>query len=97
MRRVYIKRNKRGFFGIGLMVVVICGFLYYNSITTKAEVNAQQELLDSLTKTKNTLLKEQEELKNDTDKNTDADIERIAREKLDLVYPDEIIITPNGK
>lgn len=94
MRRVYIKKSRRGFLGIGLLVVVICGVLYYNSITTKAEVHAKQEVLDSLTKTKEELLKEQESLKKEHEV-TYEEIEKIAREKLDLVFEDEIIITPN--
>ena len=95
MRRIYIKKNRSGFLGIGVLVVVICGVLYYNSITTGAQVRANQEVLDSLTKTKEQLLKEQEELKKEHEVSYE-EIERIAREKLDLVYEDEIILTPNN-
>lgn len=95
MRRIYIKRNRRGFLGIGVLVVVICGVLYYNSITTDARVRANKEVLDSLTKTKEQLLKEQDELKKEHEVSYE-EIEQIAREKLDLVYEDEIILTPNN-
>lgn len=81
---------------MGLLVAVICGVLFYNSITIKARVRSHQEVLDSLTKTKEELLTEQEELK-DTQEQTMEEIEQIAREKLGLVYEDEIILTPENK
>lgn len=94
MRRVKVKRSKHRLKGVCILVVVICAALYYNTLSLEAKINSQEEQKSSYNKTKNELLEEQEELKNDKG-TTMAEIEKIAREKLGLVYENEIILTPN--
>ena len=90
MRRIHIKRNRRGLLGVGILVLVICFVLGYNTSVMNAKVNSKQEQVTALEKNKKELQQKQEELK-DSLTLTDEDIERIAREKLNLVYPDDKI------
>ncbi len=88
MRRIYIKRNRRGLFGVSILVLVICGVFYYNTAVLNAKINSKKEQVSSLESNKKSLLEKQENLK-DSLTLTDEDIEKIAREKLNLIYPDE--------
>ncbi|MDO5294763.1 MAG: septum formation initiator family protein [bacterium] len=91
MRRIYIKRNHRGLFAVGILVFVICSVFYYNTAVLEAKIQSRKEEVASLENSKKNLLETQESLK-DSLMLTDEDIEKIAREKLNLVYPDEIIL-----
>lgn len=94
VRRIKVKRGKRGLTGIGILVLVICAVLFYNTTVLDAKIHSQEEQLNSYNKTKEELLKTQDELK-DKQVITMEDIEKMAREKLGLVYENEIILTPN--
>ena len=94
MRRIKVKRSKRGLTGVGILVLVICAVLFYNTNVLEAKIHSQEEQMSSYNKTKEELLKTQEELK-DKQVITMEDIEKMAREKLGLVYENEIILTPN--
>ena len=94
MRRICIKRSRHGLLGVGTLVVVICVVLFYNTAVLEAKVNSQREEVASLEKNKKELLEKQEELKKSTGL-TYEEIEQIAREKLNLVFPDEIILKSN--
>lgn len=92
-RRIRIKRNKRGFLGVTVLVMVICGVFYYGTLRLDAQINDLSEQQASYEKTKAELLKEQDKLKSKTEV-TLEDVEKEARDKLGMVYPDEILLTP---
>ncbi|MDO5519221.1 MAG: septum formation initiator family protein [bacterium] len=91
MRRIYIKRNHRGLFGVGILVFVICSVFYYNTEVLEAKIQSRQEDVASLESNRDSLLEKQASLKEALTL-TDEDIEKIAHEKLNLVYPDEKIM-----
>ena len=92
-RRIRVKRNKRGLFGVTILVVVICGVFYYSTLNLNAKINNLSEQKASYEKCRTELQKEQEELKHKTEV-TLEDVEKEARDKLGMVYPDEILISP---
>lgn len=91
MRRIYIKRNRRGFVGVSILVLVICGVFYYNTAVLEAKIQSKQEQVTSLEKNKKGLLEKQKSLQDDLTL-SDEDKIKIAREKLNLVFPDDIIL-----
>lgn len=93
-RRIRIKRNKRGFLGVTVLVLVICGVFYYSTLRLDAQINDLSEQQASYEKTKTELLKEQEKLKSKKEV-TLEDVEKEARDKLGMVYPDEILLQPD--
>ena len=93
MRRIRIKRNKRGLLGVTALVIVICGVFYYNTLRLDAKINNLTEQHTSYEKTKTELKKKQEELKSKSEI-TLEDVEKEARDKLGMVYPDEILLSP---
>ncbi len=92
-RRIQIKKNKRGFLGVTLLVLVICGVFYYGTLRLDAQINDLSERQASYEKTRAELQKEQDALKGKTEI-TLEDVEKEAREKLGMVYPDEILVSP---
>ena len=91
MRRIHIKRDKRGLLGVGVLVLVICSVLYCNTAVLNARISSRNEQIGALERSKKGLLEKQESLKKSLTL-TEDDIISIAREKLNLVYPDEIIL-----
>ncbi len=93
MRRIRVKRNRRGIFGVTILVIVICGVFYYSTLNLDAKINDLTEQQTSYEKSKVELQKEQKKLK-EKKKVTLEDVEKEAREKLGMVYPDEILLRP---
>ena len=91
-RRIRVKRNKRGFLGVTILVVVICGVFYYSTLCLNAKINNLSEQQASYEKSKVELTKEKEELLKKKEP-TLEDVEKEAREKLGMVYPDEILLS----
>lgn len=93
MRNRYKKRTGIGI--IAIFVLLICGTVVYKRIDLQVErekLNNRIERLDSQ-------IKEQEEKKEEIKKlsayvQTKRYVEDVAREKLGLVYEDEIILKP---
>ncbi len=95
-RRIRVKKNRRGFLGVTILVVVICAVFYYSTLRLDAQINDLSEQQASYEKVKEELLKEQQELKSKTEV-TLEDVEKEARDKLGMVYPDEILLSPEDK
>ncbi len=95
-RRIRIKRNRRGFLGVTILVIVICGIFYYSTLHLNAKINDLSEQRASYEKSRTELQKEQEELKSKKEV-TLEDVEREARSKLGMVYPNEILLSPEDE
>lgn len=77
---------------ITLVVLVLFGILTYKTVTLKQQVTEYQATLDGYKKDKKKLEKEREEIEDLRDYvETDSYIEEMAREKLGLVYKNEVI------
>ena len=89
-----IKRKKRnGLKLIALMVMIICGVVLYRTKDLQKEVHQKDQKIEKL----NFLISEQTERTQTLEEkkafqSTKRYIEEIARTKLNLYYPDEIIV-----
>lgn len=86
------KRKKRSYFAIAIVVLFLCGLVTYQKYELVDTLEQNQKQLDALEEQKKGLLKEREEISDYEDYvQTKKYVEEIAREKLGLVYKDEII------
>ncbi|HAU87895.1 MAG TPA: cell division protein FtsH [Lachnospiraceae bacterium] len=86
------KRKKRSYFAIAIVVLFLCGLVTYQKYELIDTLEQNQKQLDALEERKKGLLKEREEISDYEDYvQTKKYVEEIAREKLGLVYEDEII------
>ena len=86
------KRKKRSYFAIAIVVLFLCGLVTYHKYELVDTLEQNQKQLDALEEQKKGLLKEREEISDYEDYvQTKKYVEEIAREKLGLVYKDEII------
>lgn len=77
---------------ITVVVLFLFGILTYKTIELKEEASAYQSTIDGYEKDMKELKKEREEIEELRDYvNTDSYIEEVAREKLGLVYENEIV------
>lgn len=97
-RRVSVsgkKQNRRNLFLIACIVFTICGVMAYQRISLQAKSAQVKAEYESLQEKQNKLEEKQKELE---DKKvymqTKKYIEEVARDKLGLVYPGEIIFEP---
>ena len=87
------RKKRNGLKLITLMVMIICGIVLYKTRELEKDVNQNNQKVEKL----NLLIDEQSErtLKLEGERafqNTKRYIEEIARTKLGLYYPDEIIV-----
>jgi Septum formation initiator len=95
MARRKRKKNRTGLGIVALVVLLLCGIVSYNRVglaKEKAEEERQIARLDTQIKKEEQRGKELKEQKDYM--KTRKYIEEVAREKLGLVYPDEIIFEP---
>lgn len=86
------KRKKRSYFAIAIVVLFLCGLVTYQKYELVDTLEQNQKQLDALEEEKKGLLKEKDEISDyEAYVQTKKYIEEIAREKLGLVYKDEII------
>lgn len=86
------KRKKRSYFAIAIVVLFLCGLVTYQKYELVDTLEQNQKQLDALEEEKKGLLKERDEISDyEAYVQTKKYIEEIAREKLGLVYKDEII------
>ena len=86
------KRKKRSYFAIAIVVLFLCGLVTYQKYELVYTLEQNQKQLDALEEEKKGLLKEKDEISDyEAYVQTKKYIEEIAREKLGLVYKDEII------
>lgn len=85
-------------FGVVVLCIVLCGTLTYKKTVLNAQRKEYSRQIAELKKEKAEADARKEELK-DFEKYTNSDeyIEEVAREKLGLVYKDEIIFEPDSK
>ena len=77
---------------ITVVVLFLFGILTYKTIELKEEASTYQSTIDGYEKDMKELKKEREEIEELRDYvNTDSYIEEVAREKLGLVYENEIV------
>lgn len=93
LRKIRIKKGRPRLWYVAVLVLIICGIVSYQSITLHATYDKKQESLSVYENKVKELEKEKEELEKDTTI-TRKDIEKIARERLNLVYEDEVILKP---
>lgn len=92
------KRKRRSYFTIAIVVLFLCGLVTYQKYELIDTLEQNQKQLDALEVQKNKLQKEQEEVSDyEAYVQTKKYIEEMAREKLGLVYEDEIIFQADEK
>lgn len=86
------KRRRRSYFAIAIVVLFLCGLVTYQKYELVDTLEQNQKQLSALEAEKQALMKEQDEISDyQAYVQTKKYIEQIAREKLGLVYKDEII------
>lgn len=91
------RRTKSGYGMIAIVVLLICGIVTFKRIGLNEERTAYAKQIDEVTKE----LSDEKQRTNDLEQQqaymkTKKYIEEIAREKLGLVYKDEIIFKSNN-
>lgn len=92
MRRRFYKKSRKGFGIIIVVVLLLCGLISFRKNDLKTEYTMKAQEISRLEKQKQELVDEQQ----DIDEyrayvKTKKYIEQIAREKLGLVFKDEIV------
>lgn len=86
------KKKKRSYVTIAIIVLFVCGIVTYQKYQLVDTLEQNKKQLSALEAEKEALLKEQEEISDyEAYVQTKKYIEEVAREKLGLVYEDEII------
>lgn len=87
-----MKKKKRGYITVAIVVLFLCGLVTYQKYELIDTLERNQKQLEALEDEKKELLKKQDEISDyDNYVKTKKYIEEVAREKLGLVYKDEII------
>jgi cell division protein DivIC len=85
-------------FGVIALCCVLCGTFTYKTVTLKAESAKYSAQISELQKEKKKLKEQKAEIKDyESYVKTKEYTEEVARNKLGLVYPDEIIFEPDDK
>lgn len=78
-----------------MLCLVVCGTMVYKTVSLKAQSSKYSAQIDDLKKEQKKLKDEEAELKDYQSYVKSKDyMEEVAREKLGLVYPNEIIFEP---
>ena len=86
------KKRRRSYIAIAIVVLFLCGLVTYQKYELVDTLEQNQKQLDALEEERKGLLKERDEISDyEAYVQTKKYIEEIAREKLGLVYKDEII------
>lgn len=86
------RRRRRSYVAIAIVVLFLCGLVTYQKYELVGTLEQNQKQLSALEAEKQALLDEQSEISDyEAYVQTKKYIEQIAREKLGLVYEDEII------
>lgn len=84
--------------GVIVLCLVLCGTVTYKEIKLRKQSVTYEAQIQKLTDEQKELAKEKEELKEFKEYvKTDEYVEEIARDKLGLVYQDEIVFEPSDK
>lgn len=91
-RRKMNKKTRNTLVGILLSLVLFCGLFIPKTVMLQSKAMAYQEKIDKYEKDIKQLKKDQKDLEKQKEyMNSDRYIEDMAREKLGLVYKDEVI------
>ncbi len=86
------KKKKWNYVAFGLIVLCLCGVVTYQRMELKAKLEQSKKQLTELNTEKEELLAQKDEISDyESYVKTKKYIEQVAREKLGLVYEDEII------
>lgn len=92
------KKKRRSYFTIAIVVLFLCGLVTYQKYELIDTLEQNHKQLDALEAQKKGLLNEQDEISDyEAYVQTKKYIEEMAREKLGLVYKDEIIFQAEEK
>lgn len=84
--------------GIVVLCVIVCSTLMYKTHGLKAQNVAYAKQIATLKQEKKNMKKQRQEVKELKHKiHSDEYTEQIAREKLGLVYKDEVVFIPRGQ
>ncbi len=89
------KRRKTGISVLAIIVLVICGIIMVRTIQVNNELKEERKKLDRLSSEYDAALSEEQDIAARKEyQETEEYIEDEARNKMGLVYPDEILIVP---
>ncbi len=92
------KKRKTGISVLAIIVLVICAIIMFRTIQVNNELKEEKQRLDRVTSEyDDALLEEQDIAAQKEYQQTEEYIEDEARNKMGLVYPDEILIVPEDK
>lgn len=81
-----------------VIAFVICAILGYNIMALNSENKEDENKITDLTgKLEQEELRKEELDRLEDEVNSDSFVEKIAREKFNLCYPDDIVFVPNSK
>ena len=93
-----LKKRRTGLGIIAMVVLLLCGIVSYKRIALQEESIQMQQKKQELLNQKENLIKEGQSIEDyKAYIQTKKYIEEVAREKLGLVYKDEIIFEPEDK
>lgn len=97
-RKVRRRQKKTGMFLIGCVVLILCGVFTINTIKLESKRKVYSQKIEEYQKDIEQLESEAQEIEDlKVYVQTKGYIEQMAREKLGLVYEDEIIFKANEK
>ena len=92
------KRRKTGISVLAIIVLVICGIIMVRTIQVNNELKEERKKLDRLSSEYDAALSEEQDIAARKEyQETEEYIEDEARNKMGLVYPDEILIVPEDQ
>lgn len=97
-RRRRIKKRRQNMAVVGFVVLLLCGMITFKKVELNAKALNYKQQLAELRQEKQTEKKRAEQLEDYKEYIKSQEyIEKTAREKLGLVYPDEIIFRAENK
>lgn len=92
------KKKKMNYAGISFIVLCLCGVVTYQRMELKSTLEQNKKQLVELNTEKEELLTQKDEISDyESYVKTKKYIEQVAREKLGLVYEDEIVFKSEDK
>lgn len=97
-RQKMSKKRKTGISVLAIIVLIICGIIMIKTIQVNNELQEEKQKLERIASEYDAALSEEQDIAARKDyQKTDEYIEDEARNKMGLVYPDEILIVPEDQ